>query len=141
MSEFEGFEADDPPSDTPDSEPDAEGKTIELNLSDGVTAESSMGLQPPLRSEPLDLPPPEPFRDDEEETPPDPPLPPEVLKIWGVSEQSLALATDLIKAWGLSRFLNSELHTQAVKEAEADARMAPIRKAFVEAQRKKEKTK
>lgn len=137
----------------PDSK---EGRTLDLNLSDGVTAESKMSM-PPLRSEPLDLPPAKPYVEiekstipaevvtgsvsAEEELPPDPPLPREVTDVWGVSEESLSLAKSLIDAWGLNRFLNSELHTQAVKEKESSARLAPIRAAYVKAMKEKEKKK
>lgn len=89
---------------------------------------------------PFDLPPVVPFSDDEE-LPPDPPLPKEVLDVWGVSDGSLSLAKYLIADWGLHRFLNSELHTQAVKERESNDRMAPIRAAYVKAVKEKEKKK
>lgn len=157
---------------------------------------------PPLRAEPLELPPPEPFSDDEE-TPPEPgdrtlrellplnpyvpltpgeeetirayygytaserrtraerqmvadriaskmetmyplfqgELPPDIAEVWCVSESSERTARTLIGGWGLIRFRNSELHTQAVKERESNDRMAPIRAAYVKAVKEKEKKK
>lgn len=178
-----------------EGEDSEEGRTLDLNLSDTVKAESKMSVEPQvevtrstipaevvtgseivlteeqeqeirdrygyaptekrtkaerdaaadrmlgkLRAEPLDLPEPQRFADDEE-LPPDPPLPREVTDVWGVSEESLSLAKSLIDAWGLNRFLNSELHTQAVKEKESSARLAPIRAAYVKAMKEKEKKK
>lgn len=120
---------------------------------------------PPLRAEPLDLPPATPYADDEE-TPPEPPSPPpggisqpgaserfpesiltlyegelpgEVQAIWGISHESERTARQMIAAWGLDRFLRSELHRQAKYEATREARMNPIRAAFVKAAAEKEK--
>lgn len=122
---------------------------------------------PPLRNEPLDLPPGEPFTDDEE-IPPEPPdmrakedaraqrmiakmreagwyegpLPPDIEEVWGrgVLDGSALpaenTARSLIGAWGLDAFRESALHRVALTERESEERMAPIRKAFVEAQKK-----
>lgn len=61
-------------------------------------------------------------------------LPPDIAEVWTGSDERTA--RHLIGAWGLSRFRNSALHRVALTERERDARMAPIQKAFIEAQKK-----
>lgn len=68
-------------------------------------------------------------------------LPGDILAVWGVSRSSELSARIMIAGWGIERFRDSEVHQMAVKEQASDARMDPIRKAFVAAQKKKEEKK
>jgi hypothetical protein len=61
-------------------------------------------------------------------------LPPDIAEVWKGSDENVARG--LIGAWGLDAFRASALHRVALTERESEARVAPIRKAYVEAQRK-----
>jgi len=73
------------------------------------------------------------------------PLPPDIEEVWGngilddTGQPAESTARVLIQTWGVERFRASGMHQLAVQEAGREAKMDPVRKAFIEAQRKKEK--
>ena len=70
------------------------------------------------------------------------PLPPDIEAVWGggrldgLGEPAARTARALIAAWGLEVFRGSALHRRAVEDASREARLAPVRRAFVERRRK-----
>ena len=69
------------------------------------------------------------------------PLPPDIEAIWGRGRVDgtgcLAANTAyaLIDAWGLEVFRGSAIHRMAIGELERDARLGPVRAAFVKSRR------
>lgn len=93
----------------------------------------------------------------EEETPPEPqlqtsfpagsdePLPPDIEEVWGggkldgSGQPAHKTARTLIAAWGLEEFRTSAIHRNAIRELEREAKMEPIRAAFIKAKKDKAK--
>src|SRR5262245_40907511 len=64
-------------------------------------------------------------------------LPAEVQQIWCNTSKDERTARTLIASWGMETFLTSAIHQQALMQAGREEKMAPVRKAFVEVQKRK----